>query len=135
MNIRMKKQEMKMKPKENGISVKGKGISVKELGSKCIYCLAPLKKAKTRIRNVEVELSRCSKCGKGIFTEEQAAAAALKVDAHRLKKQYSKKLIRIGHSTGFTFPKELIDVFKINPSAEIILTPKLKENCIELKIS
>ena len=82
-----------------------------------------------------LKLSRCSKCGKGIFTEEQATLAALQVDAHKLKKQYSKRLIKIGHSTGFIFPKELIDVFKINPSVEIILIPKLKENIIELKIS
>lgn len=97
--------------------------------------MALMHKAKTRMRGVELDIYECPKCKSRIFTEEQATEAALKLDAQKLEKEYSKKPIKIGHSWGLTFPKNLADVFRINNSkAKMTLIPKLKENVIEIKI-
>ncbi|MDP2750170.1 MAG: hypothetical protein Q8O89_05035 [Nanoarchaeota archaeon] len=101
----------------------------------CFDCLVPLRKVKTKIRGIEMDSSECPKCGAKVFTEEQATEAALKVDAQRLKKQYSKKMIKIGNSWGLTFPKGLADVFRLNNNkTKMTLIPNLKENIIEIKI-
>ncbi len=101
----------------------------------CFDCLVPLRKGKTRIKGIEFESSECPKCGAKVFTEDQMTAVALMLDAQKLKKEYPKKLIKIGHSWGMTFPKSLAEVFGINNGkAKMTLIPKLKENVIEIKI-
>lgn len=111
-----------------------KKLKMSDVGKICVYCLAPSKKAKMKIKGVEVEYSKCTKCKKGIFTEEQATIAALKIDAHKLKKKYSKRPIEIGHSLGITFPKSLVEVFGLNKSKDVALIPKIKSRTIEIKI-
>ena len=80
----------------------------------CFECRTPMKKALTKIAGVDIEAYKCPKCKEIILTEKQAEAGALKIDAKRMKKEYSKRPIRIGHSYGCTFPKDIVEVFGID---------------------
>ena len=43
--------------------------------------------------------------------------------------------MKIGHSWGMTFPKEMAEVFSLdNPKTKLSLHPKLAENKIEIEL-
>lgn len=100
---------------------------------KCV-CGTEMKKTKIRYKGIEMEALGCRKCKKKYFTEEMAKKAVNKMEAKRLKQQYLKNPIRIGHSWGIVFPKELAEFFNLNKkNSKVILKPNLEENRIEIK--
>jgi len=81
---------------------------------KCIRCNKLLKEATFSYKGVHLEALQCPRCGEKIFTESLAMQALDKLEAHRLQSFYVKHPIQIGHSWGFTFPKEVAEVFGLN---------------------
>ena len=55
--------------------------------------------------------------------------------ARRLEKNYVKYPIKIGHSWGMTFPKDMAEVFNLdNPKTKLKIYPNLEEGKIEIKL-
>lgn len=100
---------------------------------KCINCEIPMKKTFVGYKKMKFEARQCPKCKEKIFTEEMAMKAISKLESERLKKEYTKHPMKIGHSWGMTFPKDMAEVFNLNNSdTKISVHPKLAENKIEL---
>ncbi len=101
---------------------------------KCV-CGSEMRKTKIKYKAIEMDALQCPKCRKRYFTEELAKEAINKMEAKRLKQHYLKNPIRIGHSWGVVFPKELAEFFNFNnKDTKIVLKPNLKENKVEIKI-
>ena len=100
---------------------------------KCINCDVPMKKTFVEYRGMKLEARQCPKCKEKIFSEELAMKAISQLEAKRLEHEYVKHPIKIGHSWGMTFPKELAEVFNLNNSkTKLSLQPKLAEGKIEI---
>jgi len=55
------------------------------------------------------------------------------MESNRLEKEYIKQPIKVGHSWGITFPKEIAQVFNLDkPHAKLKLMPNVAENKIEI---
>lgn len=93
-----------------------------------------MKKTHVKYRGLKLEAMECPKCGEKIFTEKLAMEAVTKLEEKRLKDEYVKHPIRIGHSWAITFPKEIAQVFHFSKKMILKLHPDLKEDKIELKI-
>ncbi len=99
----------------------------------CIDCGIEMKKSSTRYKSLKMELLQCPKCKVQVYTEEQAHKAMLKLERQRLKEEYTKKTIKIGHSWGLTFPKDIISVFDLK-SKKLRIHPNLAKNRIEIAV-
>ncbi|MBN1645357.1 hypothetical protein JW851_04980 [Candidatus Woesearchaeota archaeon] len=101
----------------------------------CINCKIPMKKTSVRYKNIDFEAMQCPKCKEKIFTEDLAMKAISKLETERLKSEYIKQPIKIGHSWGITFPKEITDVFDLNkPKTRLKLHPDLEKGKIEISL-
>jgi len=60
------------------------------------------------------EAYRCPKCKTTIFTEDQALAFGKQYQQKLLKEKYAKHPIKIGHSYGMIFPRDLVRVFNLD---------------------
>lgn len=61
--------------------------------------------------------------------------AISKLESSKLQQEYVKKPIKIGHSWGITFPKELTDTFNLdNPKTELKIHPNLEKRKIEINL-
>ena len=75
------------------------------------------------------------KCKEKIFTEDMTMKAISKLESKRLEKEYTKHPMKIGHSWGMTFPKDMAEVFNLNSTkTKLSLHPKLAENKIEIML-
>ncbi|MBW2975554.1 hypothetical protein KY366_07575 [Candidatus Woesearchaeota archaeon] len=102
-------------------------------GRKCINCGILMKKTFVEHRGMRFEARQCPKCKEKIFTEDLTMKAISKLESKRLQREYVKHPMKIGHSWGMTFPKDMAEVFNLsNPKIRLSLHPKLSENKIEI---
>jgi hypothetical protein len=96
-------------------------------------CEVPMKKTHVTHKGLKFEARQCPECKEKIFTENLAMKAISQLEARRLQKEYIKHPIKIGHSWGMTFPKEITDVFNINNSKTTFkIHPNVEKGKIEL---
>ena len=102
---------------------------------KCINCGVPMKKTFVGYRGMKFEARQCPKCKEKIFTEDLTMKAISKLESKRLEEEYIKHPIKIGHSWGMTFPKEVTDVFNLNNTAiKLKIHPNLDKDKIEISL-
>ena len=100
---------------------------------KCINCGVPMKKTYVERKGIKFEARQCPKCKEKIFTEDLAMKAISQLESKRLEKEYIKHPMKMGHSWGMTFPKDMAEVFNLdNAKTKFSLHPKLSENKIEI---
>ena len=100
---------------------------------KCINCNVPMKKTFVKYKGMKFEARQCPKCKEKIFSEDLAMKAISQLESKRLEEKYIKHPMRIGHSWGMTFPKDVAEVFNLdNSKTKLSLQPKLAENKIEI---
>lgn len=80
----------------------------------CVKCDAKLHPTKLRISGIEFEGLKCPKCGEKVFNEKQMNAVAAALEQKRLKGEYKKRPVKIGHSYGIIFPKDIVQVFNLD---------------------
>lgn len=103
--------------------------------NKCSNCNIALKKTSVKYKEIEFEAMQCPKCREKIFTEDMAMRAINKLESERLKSEYIKRPIKIGHSWGIIFPKEISDVFELNRiNTKLKLHPDLEKGKIEISL-
>ena len=101
----------------------------------CISCSIAMKKIHIKHKGVKLEALQCPKCKEKIFTEDLTMKAIAKLEARRLKKEYIKNPIRIGHSWGMTFPKDVTECFNLDSSkTKLKVHPNLEKRTIELNL-
>ena len=101
----------------------------------CIDCDIKLKRDFVMYKGLKMEALMCPKCKSKVFTEKQTLKAISKLESKRLEQEYKKRPIRIGHSWGMTFPKDIVDVFGIeNPDTTLIISPRPEKNKIEISL-
>ncbi len=101
----------------------------------CINCKIPMKKTYVVYKEVKFEARQCPNCKEKIFTEDLAIKAISKLEAKRLEKEYIKTPIKIGHSWGMTFPKEIVETFNLNnPKTKLKLHHNLEKGKIEISL-
>lgn len=99
----------------------------------CFTCKVPMKKSFVKYKNLELEARECPKCKERIFTEDLAMKAASQLESQRLESEYIKHPIKIGHSWGLTFPKEVSEVFDLaNPKTILKMHPNVEKGKIEI---
>jgi len=102
-------------------------------GRLCINCKVKMKKTFVEYKGMKFEARQCPKCKEKIFTEDLTMKAISKLESKRLQKEYLKHPMKIGHSWGMIFPKDMVEVFNLdNPKIKMGLQPKLAENKIEI---
>lgn len=80
----------------------------------CFECEKPMQKATVTYRGIAFEAWKCPNCKESIFTEEQSLIFARRLDQQRMEENYTKSPMKIGSSWGITFPKDVVDVFRLN---------------------
>ncbi len=102
---------------------------------KCYKCGSSVKPVRKQIMGVYVKALKCPKCKEVFYTEELAERAAARLEERRVKEQYKKHPIQIGHSWGLTFPKDIVRVFGLDSrKTELSIKPKPGEKTIEIKV-
>ena len=100
---------------------------------KCINCGIPMKKSFVVYKGIRFEARQCPKCKEKIFTEDLTMKAISQLESKRLQSEYIKRPMKIGHSWGMIFPKELADIFSLNNiHTKMKLHPNLAEGKIEI---
>ena len=101
----------------------------------CISCSTPMRKSYVNYKGLKLEARGCVKCKRKIFTEDLTMKAISQLEAKRLESEYTKKPIRVGHSWGITFPKEVADVFNLkNANTKIKIHPNVVKGTIEISV-
>ena len=100
----------------------------------CINCSSPMKKAYINYKGLKLEARVCMKCKKKVFTEDLTMKAIAQLEAKRLETEYIKKPIKVGHSWGITFPKEIVDVFNLKDNTKIKIDPNVVKGIIEISV-
>ncbi len=101
----------------------------------CIDCDIPMRKAIVKYKGMEFEARECPKCKEKIFTEDLTMKAIAQMEAKRLESEYIKHPIKIGHSWGITFPKEVSTVFHLgNPKTMLKMHPNVEKGKIEISL-
>lgn len=102
----------------------------------CAGCDFPMKKTTVNYKGIKFEARQCPKCKEKIFTEDLAMKAIAKLEAKRLEREYIKHPIRIGHSWGITFPKELTEVFGLgSPKTTLKMLPDVETGTIKISLN
>jgi len=81
---------------------------------KCHECGKPMKLIVKNLKGIVCEAYRCPKCKISIFTEDQALAFGRQYQQKLLKEKYVRHPIKIGHSYGMIFPKEIVKAFNLD---------------------
>lgn len=100
----------------------------------CIDCNLPMKKTWVKYKGIQFEARECPKCHEKIFTEDLTLQALSRLEAKRLKEEYTKRPIKIGHSIGITFPKEITDVFDLEHTKTVKIHADVEKGKIEICI-
>ena len=96
-------------------------------------CNVPMRKTFVTYKGIQLEARECPRCKDKIFTEDLTMQAINKLEAKRLESEYIKHPIKIGHSWGMTFPKEVTKVFDLeNPKTTLKLHPLPQQGKIEI---
>ena len=94
-----------------------------------------MKKTYLEYNGIKFESRQCPKCKERIFTEDLAMKVISKLESKRLELEYIKHPIKIGHSWGMTFPKEITETFNLNNSKiELKVHPNLEKKRIEINL-
>jgi len=101
---------------------------------KCYECNGYLRPITKKINGIKYQAMTCGKCKRSYVGIEQIDEIGEQLQAKRLKEEYIKKPIKIGHSLGMTFPKAIVEVFELE-KAKIKIYPDVKNKKIELLIS
>lgn len=108
---------------------------MKNDGALCIHCSTPMKKVYIAHKGLRLEAKECGKCKTRVFTEDLTIKAIAQLEAKRLQEEYIKKPIKIGHSWGVTFPKEVADVFNLKSNAaKLKIHPNVMKGVIEISV-
>jgi DNA-directed RNA polymerase subunit RPC12/RpoP len=81
---------------------------------KCLQCGKEMKSVKTIHEGIEADAYRCPSCKMTIFTQEQALIFGRKLQQKLFKEKYVKKPIKIGHSYGVIFPRDIVKAFNLD---------------------
>lgn len=101
----------------------------------CMNCKVPMKNIYVVYKGIKLEARQCPKCKEKIFTEELTMKAINKIEAKKLEEEYIKHPIKIGHSWGMTFPREITNVFNLdNPDIKLKIRPDLDKDKIEIAV-
>ena len=101
----------------------------------CISCSVPMKKTYLDYKGLKLEARGCPKCKNKIFTEDLTMKVIAKLEAKKLESQYIKKPIKVGHSWGITFPKEIVDVFNLKSNTtKLKIHPDVVKGIIEISV-
>ena len=98
----------------------------------CINCNTPMKKTYVEYKGIKFEARQCPECKEKIFTEDLTMEAIAKLEAMKLEKEYIKTPIRIGHSWGMTFKKDIAEAFNLNSKTKMRVHPFLEKGKIEI---
>jgi len=94
-----------------------------------------MKPVRTIHEGVEADAYRCSSCRMTIFTQEQALIFGRKLQQKLLKEKYIKKPVKIGHSYGVIFPKDIVQVFNLDSKGtELGIKADKAKNKIEITV-
>lgn len=80
----------------------------------CVNCDAKLHLTRLKIAGMEFDGLKCPKCGEKVFNEKQMDAVVAALEQKRLKGEYKKRPVKIGHSYGLIFPKDIVQVFNLD---------------------
>jgi len=101
----------------------------------CINCSMPMKKVYIDYKGLKLEARQCIRCKEKIFTEDLTMKAISQLEARRLESEYIKKPIKVGHSWGITFPKEVADVFNLKGNTtKLKIHPDIIKGIIEISV-
>jgi hypothetical protein len=101
----------------------------------CWECDQPMHLIQTKFHNISCEAWRCSICKETIFTEKQSLFLARAIDQEHMKDMYPKSAIKIGSSWGITFPKAVVDAFKLNQKkTKMKIHPQVAEGKIVIEV-
>ncbi|MEK6960061.1 MAG: hypothetical protein AABX47_02735 [Nanoarchaeota archaeon] len=99
----------------------------------CFECDTNMVETTTSISGIEVTCYRCPKCKSKVFSEEQAFAAARKIDAIKMLDWYRKPIMEIGGSLAVTIPKPVADAFHLK-GKNVRIKPLLSKGKIEISV-
>ena len=101
----------------------------------CMNCNIAMKKTYLEHNGIKFEARQCPRCDEKIFTEDLAMKAISKIESRRLEPEYIKHPIKIGHSWGITFPKDVTETFNLdNPKTKLHMHPNLEKKKIEINL-
>ena len=101
----------------------------------CMDCKVAMEKTFLHYKGTRFEALQCPKCKEKIFTEDLAMKAIHTLESSRLKQEYIKRPIKIGHSWGITFPKEITQVFNLNnPGTKVKMHPNVGKRRIYIAV-
>ncbi|MBW2990322.1 hypothetical protein KY348_01310 [Candidatus Woesearchaeota archaeon] len=101
----------------------------------CVFCDTELKPTMLSIDGLKLEGLKCPKCGDKVFDEKQFHTMVVALDQRRLKEEYKKQPVRIGHSTGVIFPKDIVKVFNLDAKGtELGIRAYKAKNKIEITV-
>lgn len=101
----------------------------------CMNCNIPMNKTYVEYSGIKFEARQCPKCKEKIFTEDLTMKAIARLESKRLEQEYIKYPIKIGHSWGMTFPKEVTNTFNLNnPKIMLKVHPNLEKRKIEIDL-
>ena len=100
----------------------------------CAECDIPMERKHIMHKGLKFEVLQCPHCKENLFTEQLAMKAIAQLEAKRLHQEYVKHPIKIGHSWGITFPKEVADVFQLNQNKKLKVRPDVQKKRIEIVI-
>ncbi len=101
----------------------------------CINCNIAMKKTYLEHNRIKFEARQCPRCKEKIFTEDLAIKAISKLESKKLESEYIKHPIKIGHSWGMTFPKDITETFNLNnPETKLSVHPNLEKKKIEINL-
>ncbi|MFH0870338.1 MAG: hypothetical protein V1866_04755 [archaeon] len=102
---------------------------------RCVFCGVGLESAQIRAKGLKLEGFKCPKCGDKVFDEKQFHAALVALDQKRLKEEYKKTPIKIGHSYGMIFPRDIVQVFNLDAKGiELGVKADKSKNKIEITV-
>ena len=99
----------------------------------CISCNTPMRKTYIGYNGIKFEARQCPKCKEKIFTEDLAMKAISQLETSRLEQEYIKHPIKVGHSWGLTFPKEVTEVFGLDHKGTVLkIHPNVEKGKIKI---
>lgn len=105
-------------------------------GEKCVFCGVKLRPTTVTMKGLKLEGLKCPKCEDKVFNEKQFGSALAALEQKRLKDNYSKKPIKIGHSYGMTFPKDIVHIFNLDSKkTKLNIKPDIAKSKIEISVS
>jgi hypothetical protein len=102
----------------------------------CYKCEKPMHLIKTKYKDFPCEAWRCTACKETMYTDEEVGKIARHFDQECLKNDYSKTAMKIGSSYGITFPKAVVDVFRLSDKrTKMKIIPEVEKNKIIIEVT